>query len=603
MSKNKTRTKDKYRVVYNDTQRIELENEFRVNEYIGIPRKQEIARKLNLSERQIKIWFQNRRAKKRKQQKRRQTNNVTTSSEHLNSQAIANTNSNVALVKINNAKSNNLMISSSNNNSNNSNSSSSSNSNSSNSCDDTYNHRHIEHQDSLQSGKRALNSISATISPNSAFGNQNKIEHPRDLQQISSSSNPHLDSSAFQVTVGYHNHHTIQDHHQRQSNILGQSQNQSHPISQHHHSIHQSGNQLQPHHTHHQPSHSHQHQHQHQHQYQSSLHQHHSSAHYQGHHQIGPIMGPSTSENNFAQQQVSQFTQQNELGHSIVKQEISSPQLVQSTTPGATSQANATNTSTSSTGSCFLSGHTSGLPSPDRTHQLATNTANSFGRSSAELLAASVDAQLSSVNGSASIQAHQDGPIQYGASNSYEVGIQERQRALNAAVAAVATEHLSSNQDSTNQYQTSDLANPVQGQNRLGGAQQLGNQANSPQSHHVHNHHQHQSSQHHAHQPVVAPRASLTASQPQNLYNEPQSSQYPQHSSHPHPHHPHHPHNHHNQHYHGLSSVMQHHSQQHQLMIEQHYANAMVVGGEYQQSRSNASPGDQSSLIGSIGKY
>lgn len=78
MSKNKTRTKDKYRVVYNDTQRIQLENEFRSSEYITIPRKQEIAQKLQLSERQIKIWFQNRRAKKRKQQKRRSTTATTT---------------------------------------------------------------------------------------------------------------------------------------------------------------------------------------------------------------------------------------------------------------------------------------------------------------------------------------------------------------------------------------------------------------------------------------------------------------------------------------------------------------------------------------------
>ncbi|CAG9765559.1 unnamed protein product [Ceutorhynchus assimilis] len=68
----KTRTKDKYRVVYTDHQRIELEKEFTfVNKYITIRRKSELAATLGLSERQVKIWFQNRRAKERKQNKKR----------------------------------------------------------------------------------------------------------------------------------------------------------------------------------------------------------------------------------------------------------------------------------------------------------------------------------------------------------------------------------------------------------------------------------------------------------------------------------------------------------------------------------------------------
>lgn len=68
----KTRTKDKYRVVYTDHQRIELEKEFTFNnKYITIRRKSELAANLGLSERQIKIWFQNRRAKERKQNKKR----------------------------------------------------------------------------------------------------------------------------------------------------------------------------------------------------------------------------------------------------------------------------------------------------------------------------------------------------------------------------------------------------------------------------------------------------------------------------------------------------------------------------------------------------
>ncbi|KAK3930058.1 Homeobox protein CHOX-CAD [Frankliniella fusca] len=68
----KTRTKDKYRVVYSDHQRLELEKEFHYSRYITIRRKAELAASLGLSERQVKIWFQNRRAKERKQTKKRE---------------------------------------------------------------------------------------------------------------------------------------------------------------------------------------------------------------------------------------------------------------------------------------------------------------------------------------------------------------------------------------------------------------------------------------------------------------------------------------------------------------------------------------------------
>lgn len=57
-------------MVYTDHQRVELEKEFYYSRYITIRRKAELATNLGLSERQVKIWFQNRRAKERKQVKK-----------------------------------------------------------------------------------------------------------------------------------------------------------------------------------------------------------------------------------------------------------------------------------------------------------------------------------------------------------------------------------------------------------------------------------------------------------------------------------------------------------------------------------------------------
>lgn len=78
----KTRTKDKYRVVYTDFQRLELEKEYCTSRYITIRRKSELAQSLSLSERQVKIWFQNRRAKERKQNKKGSDPNVMGSVQH-----------------------------------------------------------------------------------------------------------------------------------------------------------------------------------------------------------------------------------------------------------------------------------------------------------------------------------------------------------------------------------------------------------------------------------------------------------------------------------------------------------------------------------------
>lgn len=62
----KTRTKDKYRVVYSEQQRVHLEASYLTSKYIAIHDKTLLAARLGLSERQVKIWYQNRRAKDRK---------------------------------------------------------------------------------------------------------------------------------------------------------------------------------------------------------------------------------------------------------------------------------------------------------------------------------------------------------------------------------------------------------------------------------------------------------------------------------------------------------------------------------------------------------
>ena len=52
----RTRTKDKYRVVYSDHQRLELEKEFHYSRYITIRRKSELAQGLSLTERQVRCF-------------------------------------------------------------------------------------------------------------------------------------------------------------------------------------------------------------------------------------------------------------------------------------------------------------------------------------------------------------------------------------------------------------------------------------------------------------------------------------------------------------------------------------------------------------------